>query len=121
MGKRGPKPKTEKLIKNCKFCGKEFLAKTNGKYCSRKCATKWRFLYGKRYIPNPTGKAKHTLCWDCEKATGGSDCPWANEFKPVPGWKATPTMVMVTTQTLKRAEKLSSSFLVHDCPLFKRG
>lgn len=35
---------------------------------------------------------KDTICWTCEWA-GGKDkkCPWASEFKPVPGWDATPT------------------------------
>lgn len=32
--------------------------------------------------------ANNQLCWSCTKACGGSDCPWANELKPVKGWKA---------------------------------
>lgn len=59
--------------------------------------------------------SKATLCWDCKKATGGSDCPWANNFEPVEGWDAIPEMITVTTTVQ------TSSFQVNNCPLFERG
>lgn len=102
-------------IKNCKFCGKEFLAKKNSQYCSRKCATTWRRLYGYHYIPKPTGKPKDTLCWQCKKSTSGSDCPWANRFEPVDGWNATSSIVKMGL------DRTQESFFVHECPLFERG
>lgn len=27
-------------------------------------------------------------CWSCKKYAGG--CSWSREFKPIPGWEATP-------------------------------
>ena len=30
-------------------------------------------------------------CWTCKNACGG--CIWSREFKPVPGWKAEPTII----------------------------
>ena len=54
--------------------------------------------------------SKQTLCWDCKNCTSPDVCPWVRDFTPVPGWKA----------------KLNSfreydSYLVIECPLFKRG
>ena len=49
-----------------------------------------------------------TLCWDCANATGG--CSWASELIPIKGWKAIET----------KKQTLYSSFIVYECPLFKR-
>lgn len=88
----------------CRYCGKEFTTRTARQYCSVYCSA----------IANSV-KAKDTLCWSCEKCTGGSDCPWANRFEPVEGWDAVPTKIKMTP------EKESDSFKVLSCPLFKRG
>lgn len=53
-----------------------------------------------------------TICWDCKKATGG--CSWADRLQPVEGWKAEPT-----EKASFRGEPLKS-FLVKECPEFKR-
>lgn len=53
-----------------------------------------------------------TLCWDCAKATGG--CSWADSLQPVDGWIAEPT-----EKSVFRGDPLRS-FLVHECPEFKR-
>lgn len=110
MGKR---KKTIK-IRQCKYCGPDFIVAASGqRYCSKKCAGAWRARYGYHYKPKNT--VSNTLCWDCKKATGGADCPWANEFKPVEGWDATPTkMKMNGTRSV-------DSYDVHKCPLFERG
>ena len=100
-------------IKKCKYCDREFVGKTNQQYCSRKCATAWRKLYGFRYIPK--GEKESTLCWGCRKATGREDCPWANKFEPVEGWTATPTEVKAG------ADGVVKSYEVHKCPLFVEG
>lgn len=110
--RRGPKQK------ECKYCGKSFLGEAQAKYCSRKCAELYHSMFSKI---TPRGKRKETLCWDCKKATGGGDCPWANEFKPVEEWKATPTIVKVTSQAKSRAAQLQDSYIVRKCPLFAEG
>ena len=53
-------------------------------------------------------KMRGTLCWACHRAGRGfaSGCPWASEFKPVPGWEAEQT-------------ELEGSFFVISCPLFE--
>ena len=60
------------------------------------------------------GVYKHTLCWNCEHATHPDVCPWVEDFTPVPGWTATPTVCM--GDSVQPYE----SYLVTACPLFKR-
>lgn len=58
--------------------------------------------------------SKHdTICWKCKKATGG--CSWSRAFKPVNGWIALPTEVMVGHD--KGAQSIPS-FDVYACPEF---
>lgn len=49
---------------------------------------------------------EHQPCWKCAKATGGGDCPWANDLEPVPGWMAVPD---------------KDSYKILWCPLFSFG
>lgn len=58
---------------------------------------------------------KQTICWECRKCTGGKGCPWADEFKPVKGWKAIRTVVKMFNR------KNTDSYIVVKCPLFERG
>lgn len=52
------------------------------------------------------------MCWDCKNACCG--CCWSQDFKPVPGWKATPTKI-------KQKEGIFiDSYIVHDCPQFEK-
>ena len=44
-----------------------------------------------------------SICWACANATGG--CTWADELKPVDGWKAKPTI-----------KDNQDTFQVLDCP-----
>lgn len=30
-----------------------------------------------------------SLCWECARACGGANCPWADDLKPVKGWVIT--------------------------------
>ncbi len=53
-----------------------------------------------------------TLCWDCAKAIGG--CSWADEFKPVKGWKA-----IVHGRNID-GELDQTGYKVLRCPEFKR-
>ena len=55
---------------------------------------------------------KMTLCWDCAKAVG--HCSWSADLKPVEGWTATPTRKKL------RKDLEFESFVVYDCPEFKR-
>jgi hypothetical protein len=65
-----------------------------------------------------TKKGGDTLCWDCAKATAGSNCPWANEFKPVEGWDAKKTERI---EMVYGKEKVIESYIVKKCPLFVEG
>lgn len=57
---------------------------------------------------------RETLCWRCEWAAGkDGKCAWASRFKPVPGWKATPTV-------LTPDDRPVDSFDVIECPLFEK-
>lgn len=66
------------------------------------------------------------LCWDCRKSDASSDCPWANNFKPVPGWNATPVIrTFLNTTTVKGKvvrfrKELTHTFEIIDCPLFEK-
>ncbi len=69
------------------------------------------------YTPKP-----QTKCWECEWAAGKDHkCPWANEFKPVPGWKAEQTQVLVANgnYTGDGKPQYVDSFIVKECPLFE--
>lgn len=54
-------------------------------------------------------KEKETICWDCQNY---SRCSW-NDGKPVKGWKATPAIIKDSGGDIH-------SYLVEDCPHFKR-
>lgn len=54
-----------------------------------------------------------TKCWTCANALGG--CSWSRRFKPVRGWKATPTLI--NTQYVGG----TPSFEVHECPEYRKG
>lgn len=71
-------------------------------------------------------KINTTLCWDCEWACGkDGKCPWATEFKPVPGWNAVPTKFLSSTTARNENGKVIhkryyvDSFNVRECPLFE--
>lgn len=52
-----------------------------------------------------------SLCWYCEKATGG--CCWSKYFQPVEGWKARSTVIFHSKSAVG-----VKSYLVLDCPEF---
>lgn len=54
----------------------------------------------------------YSLCWDCKLATDNR-CPWVDKGDPVPGWDAVKVRV-------NRAWKPYGSYMVNDCPMFKR-
>ena len=56
---------------------------------------------------------KDSLCWWCDNCYGG--CSWSQDFTPVKGWEAEPTKI--TSEDSKRE---ISSFMVINCPKFKR-
>ena len=64
-------------------------------------------ITGKRVV----GRRPASLCWYCEKATGG--CRWSKYFQPVKGWKALSTVLYHS-----KGEGGMKSFLVLDCPEF---
>lgn len=63
---------------------------------------------------------EQTLCWNCRKSCGNSDCPWFKNFTAVEGWDAIPTKIYQKggqgryTKTIEQ-----DSFLVRSCPLFE--
>ena len=65
---------------------------------------------------NKPGQKQHTLCWDCAKATTG-ECNWsqAEDYSPVPGWTAIPTVIHSTLESGR-----TDSYIVIKCPEFKR-
>lgn len=52
-------------------------------------------------------------CCTCVNATGG--CEWADRFEPVPGWKATPTVLDCG------AERVIKSYAIDECPKYRKG
>lgn len=58
---------------------------------------------------------KHTLCWDCMKATGG--CSWSNywEHTPVEGWKAEPRRLRLDSRGGE-----CMTYVIAECPEFVR-
>ena len=50
-----------------------------------------------------------SLCWCCQHSTD-LNCGWFQNFKPVPGWIATPERYLKTRIT----------YMVYDCPNFSR-
>lgn len=56
---------------------------------------------------NKKGKSSQ-LCWDCQRALPLRGCPWADRFKPVEGWTATPKVLTGNVHT----------FAIRECPLF---
>lgn len=58
---------------------------------------------------------KKTLCWKCANAVPdarGHGCEWTVNYKPVPGWDASPTK-------LKNYKEIDESYLVERCPRFE--
>ena len=107
------KGKYSLVVKKCRYCGQSFLGSPNSQYCSKECMGLYRSLYYNDDLARRL--RKETLCWECKKATGGEDCPWANEFKPVEGWTAIPTLVKV------QVGQKEQSYIVSKCPLFVEG
>lgn len=56
-------------------------------------------------------KRKETICWSCDNACGS--CPWSSDFKPIPGWSATPTHIADTQS------QVFNSYIVTKCPSYK--
>lgn len=98
----------------CQYCGKMFKGHGNRKMCSRECADKAqqdRRGFGGKMPPS-------TLCWKC-KNTNAFDCPWfSKKEEPVPGWKATPTILHLQRGKKKNELLPVRSYIVHECPLF---
>ena len=54
------------------------------------------------------GKSKLSLCWSCERA-GRTSCEWFSDGKPVEGWKAIPTTVLMAEAEELRAFSFGSA------------
>lgn len=58
-----------------------------------------------------------SICGECQQKIGA--CSWSREFKPVPGWTATPTKVLMQSCISGRTKKsYADSYDVTDCPLY---
>ena len=57
-----------------------------------------------------------TLCWDCKNSTNNG-CEWSRSLKPVEGWNAVPSAILVGGAN----DKYTDSYLVLECPKFERG
>lgn len=55
---------------------------------------------------------KQTLCWTCQRATGGHGCSWADRLLPVDGWQAEQR----DTESISRH---GASYIVCSCPLYQ--
>ena len=55
----------------------------------------------------------NTLCWSCSKFV--KDCQWIRCLKPIPGWTAIKTKILVNKG------KYLKSYNVKACPLFERS
>lgn len=67
------------------------------------------------------GVKVETICWNCVKAAGGYDCPWANKLVARTDWKATRNDMMVSHTTEINGKKtyrkeLTESYIVNECP-----
>jgi len=60
----------------------------------------------------PSTSHEQQLCWRCKNAVGG--CSWSRNFKPVEGWIATPSVIIVGS------EKVDTYFIMK-CPQYERG
>lgn len=88
-------------LKICKQCGREFTFMSRTRmYCSKKC--KAEALEEKRI---KTGQP----CWYCKNACGG--CSWSRDFKPVPGWDATPVVIKDSVCDIH-------TYDIKKCPMF---
>ena len=67
--------------------------------------------YCSKYKPRPD-----TLCWDCKNSTNNG-CEWSRSLKPVEGWNAVPSAILVGGAN----DKYTDSYLVLKCPKFERG
>ena len=67
--------------------------------------------YCSKYKPRPD-----TLCWDCKNSTNNG-CEWSRSLKPVEGWNAVPSAILVGGAN----DKYTDSYLVLECPKFERG
>jgi hypothetical protein len=61
-----------------------------------------------------------TLCWGCQRATGGKNgCSWSRGFRPVIGWDAIETKMKMQRTKGGTWEKISiGSYVVLRCPEF---
>jgi hypothetical protein len=95
-------------VKTCPYCGKRF-AKTRNfqRYC---CAQHREKAYEEKVNQaksKPIPGVDYTLCWDCANACG--NCRWSSKLKPVKGWRA------------KKSTKIEGSYMVRQCPKYKKG
>lgn len=95
--------KAELKTKYCPVCDKEFRTRSERQCCSSKCEA---ILRGYKF--------KDTLCWNCDKAKAIGNCPWADNFEPVPGWEATPHIFITSVNGT------DVSYEVKKCPLYVR-
>ena len=61
---------------------------------------------------NGTTVHSQQLCWNCKKAVCG--CSWSRYFKPIEGWLAVPTRIMVGMSGV-------DSYNIMWCPEFEHG
>lgn len=65
-------------------------------------------------------------CWECSKGAAGSDCPWANNLQPVPGWDAKEVIVKHNQWSYKKNGKKVhrvteiKSYEIYSCPLYEK-
>lgn len=96
--------KAEMKTRFCTVCDKEFRTRAERQCCSSKCAA---ILRGYKF--------KDTLCWSCDNAKAIGNCPWADNFEPVPGWEATEH-----TYNTRIGGRYDVSYEVKKCPLYVR-
>ena len=121
--------------KICDYCGKEYFGKRNSKYCSQTCR---RLMQIKKEIEKSKNeklqdhknrfkkvKKDDQPCFYCKKFCVG--CSWSENFKPVKGWKAIPTVKKYTSHTgskngkKKQVNRYYNSYKILYCPEYEQG
>lgn len=103
----------------CGACGNEIIFERKsilrrlGKYKDCGCVKRNYSKAGDR--KEPVKKNGHTLCWTCSLA-GKSICQWDREFKPVPGWVAEETRVLISFKN-----QYVESYRVISCPMYRKS
>ena len=93
------------MIKKCVVCEKSFKTTNATKFCSTYCRVK----HQSRTKPKKRKGTGGTLCWSCQKATGG--CSWSRVFTPVEGYTTEKAIINISLGARYAINEHLSAFL----------